>query len=295
MKTVKNLLMVSIVLSVCLLMSVLILNNFIHINKPLQLALNHNVLIHSAPYYGSGVVFKNGNHTFVWTCAHVISNNAYAELVYVPQTNKYKIERRVNSVIARAKMFNDTPEEICSVSFTAKIIRFSSDDDLALLELVQNDCFQTSVQFPTNPNYTPFPGMKIFHVGNFSGPPGEYSVSEGIHGITGLNLGDGKCYDRISTLIEPGSSGGAVYEAYSGRCIGLVARTTSMHYCHQGLIVPYRRMIDFTRRLDCEWAVNKFISVPDDYLTILTDDLWTIPPEIIKLMNEGKDKDKKTP
>lgn len=257
-------------LAVCLLTTSFILNNFVHINKPLTIASDSTVLVISQAnkdkWYGTGVVYRNNNKTFVWTCHHVVANNITTERYFDPQSHKEHRRYVANQIAVSVKLFNKQPLEIGKLHLHANIIRFSETDDLALLE-IDDSFFKQSVKFP-NSGYKPALGTRIFHVGNFFGPVGERSVSEGVSGVCGFDLdGDGRCYDRVGLVMQPGSSGGGVYETASGKCIGLLARGID----GQGLIVPFRRMEDFARRLDCEWALRN-VDISENYLDILTDD-----------------------
>lgn len=272
----------------CVLISYLalffLINNFLYINKPLNINSAATVLISAdcaeGTMVGSGVVFRNGDRTFVWTCAHVVSKSVDMSL----KINV--VNKTANTVFTKtpvgvySKLFADN-QECGHVLAWADIVRYSWADDLAILEVRDPKIFQNSVAFPRNLRYTPKTGTKIFHVGNMHGDGGFHSVVEGLYGKQGIVLDD-KIYDRMGMAVQHGSSGGGVFENWDGTCIGIMARILDEKTQHQSYIVPYRRMRSFAERLDCEWALDNRITVPDCYLNDFSDDLIELPLGFIK-------------
>lgn len=265
--------------------------NYFHLYQPIHSYLPSSVSIYAkgseGASTGSGVVFINNNKTFVWTCKHVIDTAITQELNIdiAKQTTEYKFE--LGKVQAITKLHNENMDEAGYIYVHAKIIRFSTQDDLALLELSHNGIFKETVRFPTNPKYTPQIGFKVYHVGSMGGLSGHHAMAEGHQGQQGVQLQDCKM-DRIALNIQQGSSGGGVFEYWSGRCIGLAARSMDDKSFNQCYIIPWRHMHAFASRLDCHWALNSNISVPDNYLENLTEDKLVIDPQIIKILSPSK-------
>ena len=290
MKVVKSLAAPFASLVIMLLVGAFILNNFVYIDKPLQVAINATPLIKSeSGGQGSGVIFINGDHTFLWTCHHVVTSNIELNLHYDVKIKKYETTVKLLPIKVSAKLFSNEPREVGEVYLWAKVIRYSAKDDVALLEL-PHGYFRQSVMFPNKRDYSPLVGMKLFHCGNFNGTDGEKSVSSGICGVLGLDIDtDGITYDRVGLNLQPGSSGGGVFED-SGYCIGLMARTTCTNakHCNQGLIVPVRRLQEIAQRLECEWALNSSVVIPPNYLDITSHDHVELPEEVLETLRHLK-------
>lgn len=289
MKVVKNFTFLFISLAILLLTGAFILNNFVYINKPVQIAMNSSALIHNSNNgKGSGAIFINGDKTFMWTCFHVLQDNVSLQMKFDGQTLKYITSVETKPVKITSKLFTDEPREVGEITLYANIIRFSEKDDVALLEL-PHGYFKQSVKFPHNKKYVPLAGTQIFHVGNFSGDWGEKSITQGITGVCGFDLdGNGVIYDRIGLSFEHGSSGGGVFEHNSGNCIGLIARTTNPKICNQGLIIPYRRLCEIATKLDCEWALKRAFIPDRNYLNTLSHDTWDIPEEVRQILRNNR-------
>jgi hypothetical protein len=248
--------------------------------------MSSSVSIHAAndktSSSGSGIIFINGNKTFVWTCKHVV-DPAITESLHIDifkKKAKYSFETEKVKVIG--KLHGEDMDEAGYFYINAKIIRFSSQDDLALLELCHTGIFKRSVSFPSNPKYIPKIGSKLFHIGSMGGIPGHHCIEEGMQGQPGVELQDVNM-DRVALNIRSGSSGGGTFEFWSGNCIGLVARSMTKDQGSQVYIVPWRKMHEFATRLDCVWALTND-EVPDNYLDNMTDDKLWINPNIIKML-----------
>ena len=277
----------SFFLTLCISVACFILFScFFYLNQPITANMSSSVSIHSendkTSSSGSGVVFINKNRTFVWTCKHVVDPSITEALHIELFKKQVKFQFEVDKVKVIGKLHNDDMDEAGYFYVNAKIIRFSTQDDLALLELCHTGIFKRSVSFPSNPKYTPKIGSKLFHIGSMGGLAGHHCVEEGIQGQPGVELQDVNM-DRIAMHIRSGSSGGGAFEFWSGNCIGLVARAMNEKVSSQGYIVPWRKMHEFATRLDCVWALSNE-PVPDNYLDNLTDDKLWINPNIIKML-----------
>ncbi len=297
MKFVRNLGILVLAVTTLLLTTAFILNNFVYIHKSLTVATESTVLVISptkdGESHGTGVIFNTKTEdgcpkAFIWTCFHVVAGQVSVETEFDASTNKTKLGMKVKNPKILTKLFNQDPSEIGELTLTAKIVRFSEADDLAILE-IEPGFFKHTVDFPRLSGYIPLIGTKIFHVGNFGGACGEKSVCEGITGIRGLDLdNNGKCYDRVGLSLEPGASGGGVFEASTGVCIGLMARRIHETNVTQGLIIPFRSMEKFSDRLNCRWALNRSVRVPENYLNELSDDKWVVPEAVVNILSDKR-------
>lgn len=253
-----------------------------HLNIPISLNLSTTVQVHTEPgSTGTGIVFINEDKIFVWTCAHVIADSVVCCVKVNLNNGKAEYHCHVKAVQVGLKLFNEDDEEYGEIRVWAKIIRFSTNDDLALLELPKNTLFKNSVKFPLKYTYKMEPGSRIFHIGCMRGDLGHKSISEGIHGLNGLQLEDNNFYCRLGLGIQPGSSGGGVFDL-NGTCIGIAARSLDRTSFNQCFMIGFARMAQFAQRLDCEWAINNRIKVPTDYLDKITDDKALIPHDFLK-------------
>lgn len=210
--------------------------------------------------YGSGVIFKNADHTFVWTAAHVLRGcqhrgdevATYDDVTLI--TDLYKDGRRVGET-----------------RHTAKIIRYGAKHDLAVLMADERGHGKFSATFNCA---VPEIGAPLWHVGSFHGPVGINSVSEGIISTAG-RLRKGLVYDQVSLVAHPGSSGGGVFLKGTGECVGIMSRFITVGedggFPHGALlVVPTRRMKDFVLRTSCEWAMDGGVEVPGE-VDVVTD------------------------
>ena len=257
-------------------------DKYFHISPPVTLNLPANVEVHADKSVGSGVVYLNQDKAFVWTCAHVVANNINTVVCIDFHKNKLTGTQTKKPLNILVKLFNNDFEEYGEVKVWAKIVRYSYNDDIALLELSRNHVFHKGVDFPKCPNYKVYPGTKIFHIGSMSGEIGHKSMVEGIHGMSGLKLEDHKKYDRLGMNIQSGSSGGGVFEVNTGLCIGIVARSQDEVSKNQAYMIGWTRMVEFAKRLDCMWALDHRRSVPEDYLDVFSDDVLELPDTILK-------------
>ena len=84
-------------------------------------------------------------------------------------------------------------------------------------------------------------------------------------------LENGKRFDQTTVMGYPGSSGGGVYLASSGECIGLLVRGAGPGL---NFIVSVRRMLPWARRMGIEWALDPNCPMPSHVVrdaTPLTD------------------------
>lgn len=229
---------------------------------------------------GSGVVYINGDKQFVWTCAHVVSSHVQNSVAIDLCSKTFTVHRGTEDVLVESKIFSKKDEDIGNVKIWAKIIRFSAAEDLAVLEMYSNNMFTRSVKFPADPEYTLKPGFKVYHIGSMNGKYGYNSIAEGVSGLNGIRLGDHLVYDRFSTPVQPGSSGGAMFDRESGRCIGIVSQSLDKTSCNQCFTVPWSRMVAFAQKLHCTWALCPH-PVPSSYLDNFTEENYAILPPML--------------
>ena len=205
---------------------------------------------------------------FVWTAAHVVEGLRTMRSVIDPKTGSTKTIVEFHD----AKIMKSLSEEGRSVGkleMFAEVVRYSADEDLALLRVRKENFVTASVDFYLEDKIPPL-GTKLFHVGSLLGQMGSNSLTEGIMSQQG-RLIDKRVFDQTTVTAFPGSSGGGVYLG-DGRMVGMVTRGAGETF---NLIVPVRRMTKWAKDAGILWAVDPKIALPSE------DELRKIPVEDI--------------
>lgn len=225
-----------------------------------------SVMIDSGRGSGSGVLFKNGQDTFVWTAAHVIPT---PRVVTVLDAEGRMQTRYVFGDVGIIRAVVEDGRKVGENFHYARVLRWSRKHDLALLLVHKRGYGSSSVRFFDG---VPEQGRKLWHVGSMHGYKGMNSVAEGIFAFSGrLRKGfqhdeqEGLVWDQVSGVAHPGSSGGGVFLQGDGRCVGLVTDflTGGGHQTHGAYcITPSRRLIAYAREQKAAWAVDAAIKPP---------------------------------
>jgi S1-C subfamily serine protease len=208
-----------------------------------------SVLVDVGRGCGTGVLVtrKVGNvsKTYVWTAGHVVAVLKQADGTFGTATIVQ--EKRTNGLLTGKK------------TVEARVIAYSDADrgeDLAILEIVEDNFTSASADF-YDEQILPV-GTELIHVGCTLSLYN--SVSRGIISQTDRDLLEtGKVFDQTSCMGYPGSSGGGVYLAKGGVCVGLLVRGAGPGL---NFIVPTRRMLSWSKEVGVEWALNPSIPVP---------------------------------
>jgi S1-C subfamily serine protease len=194
--------------------------------------------ITAANHSGSGVIVtrKVGqvNRTFVWTAGHVAR-----EVKKEDGTFQY-----VLIDIEKGERYR------------ANVIAYSECEDLALLEIDEDNVILASTIFYRSDVPLEL-GTDLIHVGSVLGI--RNSVSTGVLSRNDHIESDGpEIYDQTSVMGYPGSSGGGVF-LRNGQCIGLLVRGLGPGI---NFIVPIRRMREWARKENIEWALDPTLPIP---------------------------------
>lgn len=192
--------------------------------------LNNSVMISANNRTGSGSVFIN-EFCFIWTCWHVVLD---AENIIVKD--------------------NDCRQ------FLADIIVSSKEQDIALLKLIGKSPFKSGIKFTET---IPEINSTIYHIGCPSGTKGFNSFFEGKISFINRTRDNGFTYDQINCGAFYGCSGGGVYNK-KGEYIGFVAEFLNSNTHGMFCIIPSRRIVEFARLNNVEYAVNTDVPVPID-------------------------------
>lgn len=261
--------------------------------------ISASVLVDTDSGAGSGVVFKNGGYTFVWTDAHVVSELRSITAMADPNTGETVTNVSYKDVWVQKDIVEDG-RKVGEERMLAKIIRYGGANDIALLRLYKSDWNVKGVTFDFS---IPPVGDDLVHVGCFKGKSGTHSVARGTvaavgrlrSGYTHSDTNYPVVYDQYSGVAHHGSSGGGLFRP-SGKCAGLITeyldtdydKKTKLHVMSYGSLcyTPSRRLRSWAKRMKCEWAVDHSVKVKSDEVYLqLTDGLVPLPEEVILQMN----------
>lgn len=229
------------------------------------------VMIDAEGAYGTGVVFKNKEYSFVWTDAHVVSDRQVVKKVIDPANGLPKIVVSYLDVWAVTEDIEDG-RKVAQTKTLAKIIRYDDAQDIALLMVYKKNYGTKSVKFEPG---VPKQGDAVWHVGSFYGPVGHGSMSEGTVASVGRLRREFQStdtdapypYDQISCVAHKGSSGGGIFSKKTGNCLGLVTEfvgwSQNNGFTHGAFcITPSRRLIEWAKVNKVEFAVDDTVKVP---------------------------------
>lgn len=214
------------------------LNRYEHAQKS-------TVLVKTSHGYGTGFVVQRGNRLFVFTAAHVVTQE---NTVAIQQVLRYE-----NVKVGESH-------------FSATVIARDEFLDVAILWLHANPANFEPARFAT---HEPKVGTPVFHIGNFSGIRFDNSVSAGILsqiGVAPNMLGwPWPVADQTTATIVPGSSGGALFDS-RGHVIGL-----AVGHLVPGIefYVPLRAIVASAFSHNVSWTVAGTVCPPDSTLNAL--------------------------
>jgi hypothetical protein len=225
-------------------------------------ALNASALIESEGC-GSGVIFKNGDISFVWTDAHVVSNTRHVKTVIDPTTGLPKVQVNHDDVWV-VQVENEDGRKVGETHYLAKVVKMSEEQDIALL-VVYKKGFGTGTAVLADEE--PTAGEACWHVGSMNGYKGYNSVSDATIAAVGRlrhefrhNETQGIVYDELTGVVQKGSSGGGVWDKKSGKLCGLV--TEFLGHTDDGFtygafcVTPARRLREFAKKNAVAYAIG---------------------------------------
>jgi S1-C subfamily serine protease len=212
---------------------------------------------------GSGVIktrrTSDGDTVnFVWTAAHVVEHLRKTRTVIDSKSGTPKVVVEFDdALIVKANVENG--RKVGKIEFDAEVIRYNAEEDLALLRVRKKNLVKCSVQVYYKDKEIPPISTELLHVGSLLGQLGSNSMTKGIMSQHG-RLIDRKVFDQTTVTAFPGSSGGGVYLT-DGRLVGLVLRGAGETF---NLIVPSRRMKDWAKKAQVEWAFDDKVAMPTE-------------------------------
>ena len=211
---------------------------------------------------GSGVIktrkMKDGTTVnFIWTAAHVVDNLRKTRTVIDSKSGTTKTVVEFDDAMV-VKAIQQDGRTVGKLELMAEVVRYSAEQDLALLRLRKSNFVQSSVTFYLD-DKIPAIGTDLLHVGSLLGQLGSNSMTTGIMSQHG-RLIDKKVFDQTTVAAFPGSSGGGVY-LKDGRMVGMLVRGAGETF---NLIVPVRRLVTWAKHANIEWAVNDNVAMPTE-------------------------------
>ncbi len=225
---------------------------------------NISVTVKTPDSIGSGVVFTRKDSTgtnditFVWSAGHIVSDK---EEIIVNFTIPL-IVTNAPVLIKEVSILQPVIEDgrlIKYNSMVADVIKISDNDgeDLSIMR-IRGKFYNTNT---TNFYYgkkIPKMGTQFDTIGSPDNEKGSFST--GVCSFVG-RVFEGRVFDQTTLVVYPGSSGGGVFLASNGQCVGI---TTIMSAPSINYMVPIRRMISWAKRENVEWALNPNVPIPTE-------------------------------
>jgi Trypsin-like peptidase domain len=226
---------------------------------------------------GSGVIKTrksgNDNISLVWTAAHVVSSLRHTREVIDGKTGTKReiVEFDDCSIV---QTINEEGRLVANYSLLAEIIKYSEQEDLALLRVRKKNFSTASVKFYLDKN-PPDLGSDVWNVGSALGLEGSNTVSKGVVSQHG-RIFEKRVYDQVSCPGFPGCSGSGVY-LNDNRMIGMLTRGSGETWI---LIVPARRIIAWAKQAHVEWAYDDNVPFPseEDLKKVVIEDNGVVFP-----------------
>lgn len=188
---------------------------------------------------GTGIVFKRHDavgheRVFLWTAAHVMGDYTDAKV---------------------RLLIRNEGRKVGETDFTAKLVAIDKKIDIALL-YVQGAPASYFVGNEFDSILPLHAGDPLYHVGNFFGEMLDGSFSKGVVSQIGAfpslpEPGLWPVLDQSTFTIEPGSSGGPVFNDRNDKVVGIAVGKAG----EVSFFVPVRAVDAFAVREHLEWAV----------------------------------------
>lgn len=209
--------------------------------------------------YGSGIAFKRGNKTFVFTAAHVVRGFDHA-----------KVGRILHATESKGKLL-----------WTGYVIARFIEVDTAILYV---DCPpETYYHFEWAETETSV-GSEVFLVGNFKGPDFDGSVAKGIVSQLGIVperiAFPWKLTDQADFVVYSGASGGPVIRTSDDTVIGILVGATESG-SSVSFYIPIREIRKVAESQGFSFLVHADDRYPSDALLHKLIDANKIEPVVI--------------
>lgn len=224
-----------------------------------------SVTIRAGRAEGSGVITNINGTNYVLTCGHVVAHLRKTRTV-IGNDGGPKVVVEFDDAEIVKELIEDG-RTVGELRFAAEVLRYSDADhgeDLALLRVRKKNLTPHYVHFYLEKDKDGKPkipaiGTDLYHVGSLLGQSGSNSMTTGIYSQVG-RLYNGVVYDQTTCAAFPGSSGGGVY-LKDGRYVGQIVRGAGETF---NLIVPFRRLENWAKKVGVDFVLDPSIPVPDE-------------------------------
>ncbi len=220
---------------------------------------------------GSGTLFTREVEpgvfkSFVWTAGHVIEDLRFERSVIDKKTGL----KRIVVGFKDCQIYQETIQDGRKVEqryLDCRVICYSNcetGDDQGLLGVrLRNYTQETTTFYPGEE--IPGIGTELIHMGSFLGDIGSCSFTTGVTSQVGRLLALESMYfeavyDQTSAVAFPGSSGGGVFSQETGQYIGMLTAGIDQGFAWY---VPVRRMRDWAKSMNLEWAMDATVPMPN--------------------------------
>lgn len=229
-----------------------------------------SVTINSGSGEGSGTLITKDDTTFILTAAHVVANlRSVRSVIDKDGKTKQLIEFKNAALV---KEYREDGRRVGETRMDVKVVKYSDadhGDDIAILMVVKKN-FSTDSAIFDNTELVPV-GTLLWHCGSLLGQMGANSVTTGVQSQIG-KMYEGEVYDSTTCTAFPGSSGGGVFKQDGDKwlLVGMITRGSGETF---NLMVPMRRIRDWSQKTNMEWLFDPKGKVPSE------DELKKMPIE----------------
>lgn len=235
---------------------------------------------------GTAIVREIGKEktTFIWTAAHVVDGlRKTKEVIAADGTKRTKVAFDDCALVQEVRQDG---RRVGEWKFDAQIVKFSAEQDLALLKVRKVGFLDASAAFHLAEDI-PAVGTELFHCGSPGGQSvGANSVTDGSVAQIGRTFqGEDGEFDQATVSSLPGSSGGGVFDKTTGEYVGMLTmglrgQDSFAYY------IPVRRMQKWAKDVGLLWAIDPSVDPPTP------EELKKIPVEDAGEFNKMKDLEK---
>lgn len=222
-----------------------------------------SVTIHAGGSQGTGVILNRTNSegkiiSFILTASHVIDGLRNTREIIAPDGSKRTVVEFQDAQVVKDLIENG--RKVGRIQIDAEIIKhsdFEHGEDLAILKVRKTNFSTSSAKFYLEDKILDL-GTEVYHCGSLFGEIGSGSITSGIFSQTGRII-DKKVYDVYQVSAVSGSSGGGIF-LREGSYVAMLVRGRETF----NLVVPIRRIKEWTKKNKIEWVLDPSVPLPSD-------------------------------
>lgn len=156
------------------------------------------------------------------------------------------------------------------IEWNARLVKRFEDIDVAVLWLDAGPQFFSKIDFSKS---TAVPGTRIFSVGSAHKAEHDNAIADGLVAQVGFDFRNQvrawKIIDQMTNQVNPGDSGGPVFNESTGKVIGVSVGT---EFNGINFFVPVRAIRAYAEVLGVAWITDNQLCPPDDILERMVRD-----------------------